>query len=92
MRIYGCPAWVYESHPQPLYVIDGRTVPIGSGWWARHHRSAMLQELRPEQIESIDVISPRDSVRWHRYGPAGAHGVVLITLKHAVQDITIPGT
>lgn len=81
MRLYGCSAWVYAGNPQPLFVIDGRPLPAGTGWWQRRRRERALRAIRPDAIREIVVVAPSDTARLAEYGPDGRHGVVLISME-----------
>ena len=54
--------------PQPLYVIDGKIVPISA-----------LEPLNPQDIQSITVL--KDESAKSIYGEKGANGVIIITTK-----------
>jgi len=57
-------------HGQPLFVVDGRIL----------ERSAAT-DIDPNRIERVEVLKGAAAVE--RFGPQGANGVVLITLKQA---------
>jgi TonB-dependent SusC/RagA subfamily outer membrane receptor len=64
------------SHGPPLYVIDGRIVTRVAGAGAPDDPMATLA---PDSIERVGVLKG-ESAR-HKYGAAGANGVVEITTK-----------
>ena len=65
---------------QPLYVVDG--VPLNDGTYSLDQGAVSLnplQDLNPNDIESISVLKDASAVAI--YGSRGANGVVLITTK-----------
>ncbi len=62
---------------QPLIVIDG--VYIDSQTVQDY--ANIINELNPETIEKIDVLSGKDKNTTVIYGIRGVNGVILITLK-----------
>jgi TonB-dependent SusC/RagA subfamily outer membrane receptor len=65
----GLPAGNATDGPQPLVVVDG---VIASG-------SDALRSLRPDQIESIEIV--KGPAALELYGERGANGVIMITTK-----------
>ena len=61
----------------PLYVVDGRMITRGQS--DSVGLPAEVQQLKPEDVEQIEVIKG-DAARI-RYGAAGESGVVVITTK-----------
>jgi len=61
----------FYGSEEPLYVIDGVPLPVGSG--------GRLAGINPEDIESIKVL--KDPPETALYGVRGANGVVLITTR-----------
>src|SRR5699024_1676932 len=57
-----------DEKPQPLYIIDGKSVS-----------KDVLDQLNPDKIASIDVLKDESAVK--KYGEKGENGVVEITLK-----------
>ncbi|WP_242921608.1 rhomboid family intramembrane serine protease [Pontibacter liquoris] len=62
-----------DSAAKPLYVVDGKKV----------QQPATVAHLRPDDIESIQVLKGTDATT--AYGPEGAAGVVQITTKKATR-------
>ncbi|MGD1892309.1 MAG: SusC/RagA family TonB-linked outer membrane protein [Cyclobacteriaceae bacterium] len=65
---------------QPLYVVDG--VPLNDGQYSNTFGAESLnplQNLNPNEIESISVLKDASAVAI--YGSRGANGVILITTK-----------
>ncbi|MET7000694.1 SusC/RagA family TonB-linked outer membrane protein [Chitinophaga defluvii] len=66
----------------PFYVVDG--IPFNSNNLSQNKNAALanlspLASIRPEDIESIDVLKDADATAI--YGSRGANGVILITTK-----------
>src|SRR5947208_10321217 len=59
----------------PLVILDGMRLDAASGFLGGTLR---LEEINPEEIESIEVLSPAQSVR---YGPGAANGVLLVQTR-----------
>lgn len=59
----------------PLVILDGMRLDAASGLLGGTLR---LEEINPEEIESIEVLSPAQSVR---YGPGAANGVLLVQTR-----------
>ncbi|MHA4896222.1 SusC/RagA family TonB-linked outer membrane protein [Pedobacter sp. PWIIR3] len=72
-----------DGASEPLYIVDG--IPFNSASLSQTENATYLSQLspfnsiRPEDIESIDVL--RDADATAIYGSRGANGVVLITTK-----------
>ncbi len=64
-----------NSSNNPLYVIDGVILPVGS----QTQNSNAIDFLNPGDIASIEVLKDASSIAI--YGARGANGVVLITTK-----------
>jgi len=62
---------------QPLYVIDG--VPIDLGTGPQNSSSTNLNLINPNDIETMEIL--KDASAAAIYGARGANGVVLITTK-----------
>ncbi len=63
----------------PLVILDGMRLDAASGLLGGTLR---LEEINPEDIESIDVLSPAQSVR---YGPGAANGVLIVQTRQGKQ-------
>jgi TonB-dependent SusC/RagA subfamily outer membrane receptor len=61
------------SNGEPLVILDGAPV-------ASQNISEVLRGLNPREIASIDVL--KDVASTAAYGIKGAHGVIIITMKH----------
>jgi TonB-dependent SusC/RagA subfamily outer membrane receptor len=61
----------FYGSEEPLYVIDGVSLPLGSG--------GHLAGINPEDIVSIKVL--KDPPETALYGVRGANGVILITTR-----------
>jgi len=59
----------------PLVILDGIRLDAASGWLGGTLR---LEEINPEDIESIEVLSPAQGVR---YGPGAANGVLIVQTR-----------
>jgi len=59
----------------PLVILDGIRLDAASGLLGGTLR---LEEINPDDIESIEVLSPAQSVR---YGPGAANGVLLVQTR-----------
>src|SRR2546427_9971244 len=59
----------------PLVILDGIRLDAASGWLGGTLR---LEEINPEDIESIEVLSPAQGVR---YGPGPANGVLIVQTR-----------
>src|SRR5882672_497778 len=59
----------------PLVILDGMRLDAASGLLGGTLR---LEEINPEDIESIEVLSPAQSVR---YGPGAANGVLIVQTR-----------
>ncbi len=73
-----------SSSNEPLYIIDGMPVQVGSTMGGGEFESggstkSALNRLNPADIESITVL--KDASATAIYGARGANGVVLITTK-----------
>ncbi|MES2425326.1 MAG: SusC/RagA family TonB-linked outer membrane protein [Bacteroidota bacterium] len=84
-----------SNTPQPMILIDGVSIPVGglpqllsgaSGVPTVFRGGNFLNYLNPDDIESIDVLKDADATAI--YGSRGAYGVILITTKKAVNDVT----
>lgn len=64
------PAHVTVSET-PLFVVDGRVV----------NDREEVQKIEASQIQNVEILKGAAAVE--RFGPSGANGVILITLKHA---------
>ncbi|SDL77155.1 SusC/RagA family TonB-linked outer membrane protein [Pedobacter antarcticus] len=64
-----------SSSNNPLYVIDGVILPVGT----QTQRSNAIDFLNPGDIESVEVLKDASSIAI--YGARGANGVILITTK-----------
>jgi TonB-dependent SusC/RagA subfamily outer membrane receptor len=60
-----------QSTRRPLIVVDGRELP-----------EDRLREIRPEQIESIEILRAPQAISI--YGPRAADGVILVRTKRPV--------
>nr|WP_294925993.1 TonB-dependent receptor plug domain-containing protein [uncultured Flavobacterium sp.] len=63
----------------PLYVIDGVIIDGGNG-------TNPLATINPADIASIDVL--KDASATAIYGSRGANGVIVITTKKAIEELT----
>jgi TonB-dependent SusC/RagA subfamily outer membrane receptor len=61
------------STGEPLLILDGAPV-------AEQNLSLVLRQLNPNEIDTIDVL--RDVASTSVYGEKGAHGVIIIRMKH----------
>src|SRR6266700_1798984 len=64
----------------PLVILDGMRLDAASGLLGGTLR---LEEINPEDIESIEVLSPAQSVR---YGPGAANGVLIVQTRQGHGD------
>ncbi|MBO9733148.1 MAG: TonB-dependent receptor [Chitinophaga sp.] len=70
---------------EPLYVIDGVPVEVGSGQGNKQYAADVsrqispLASINPEDIESMDIL--KDASAAAIYGSRAANGVVIITTK-----------
>jgi TonB-linked SusC/RagA family outer membrane protein len=64
-----------NSSNNPLYVIDGVILPVGS----QTQNSNAIDFLNPSDIASVEVLKDASSIAI--YGARGANGVILITTK-----------
>jgi TonB-dependent SusC/RagA subfamily outer membrane receptor len=78
IKISGSPSFKMSNKngEQPLYVVDGK---IASG--------QELENLRPEQIQSIDVLKGSSAIA--KYGDKGKNGVVLVTIKKEINKLYV---
>ncbi|PSL47296.1 TonB-linked SusC/RagA family outer membrane protein [Chitinophaga niastensis] len=65
-----------NSTNNPLYVIDGVVLPVGT----QTQNSNAIDFINPNDIESIEVL--KDASATAIYGARGANGVILVTTKH----------
>lgn len=79
-----------NNNPQPMILVDGVTIPVGSLPQLIYGSTAsplsfrggnFLNYLNPSDIESIDVLKDADATAI--YGSRGAYGVIIITTKKA---------
>jgi TonB-dependent SusC/RagA subfamily outer membrane receptor len=73
----GCP----QFGPGPLFVIDGRQLPMGMNWLARRRRERALAKLDPKRIATLTVLKGAHAKA--QYGDKAVRGVVVITTKRA---------
>lgn len=76
IKVRGATSINEDASSNPLYVVDG--VPMDDDF--------DLQQINPQDIESIDVL--KDASSSAIYGSRGANGVILITSKKANNDMT----
>lgn len=69
IRIRGAESIRTDGNADPLFVIDGVPIPLGTG--------GALQGINPQDIESIRVLKNASDTAM--YGSRGANGVILIT-------------
>ncbi|RZJ89337.1 MAG: SusC/RagA family TonB-linked outer membrane protein [Chryseobacterium sp.] len=80
-----------EGASDPLYVIDG--IPFNSASLSQSQsavagsQTSPLNSIRPEEIESINVL--RDADATAIYGSRGANGVVLINTKRGTSGRSV---
>ncbi len=67
-----------NSSNNPLYVIDGVILPVGT----QTQRSNAIDFLNPGDIASVEVLKDASSIAI--YGARGANGVIMITTKKGV--------
>ena len=65
-----------NSDGEPLVILDDAPV-------ASQSLSMVLRGLNPKEVESIDVL--KDVASTAVYGTRGAHGVIIIRMKHPKQ-------
>ncbi len=65
----------------PLYVIDGVILPVGS----QTQNSNAIDFLNPNDIASVEVL--KDASSTAIYGARGANGVILITTKRGTSGV-----
>src|SRR5712691_7056334 len=65
----------------PLVILDGMRLDAASGLLGGTLR---LEEINPEDIESIEVLSPAQSVR---YGPGAANGVLIVQTRQGHRGV-----
>lgn len=68
-----------NSSNNPLYVIDGVILPVGT----QTQRSNAIDFLNPGDIASVEVLKDASSIAI--YGARGANGVIMITTKKGVS-------
>ncbi|UKJ06806.1 TonB-dependent receptor [Solitalea lacus] len=77
---------------EPLYVIDGLPIQIGSGLGSEAYANSRsiqlspLSSINPDDIESIDIL--KDASATAIYGSRAANGVVLVTTKRGKKGQT----
>ena len=69
-----------NSSNNPLYVIDGVILPVGS----QTQNSNAIDFLNPGDIASVEVLKDASSIAI--YGARGANGVILITTKKGTSQ------
>ncbi|MGB3541521.1 TonB-dependent receptor plug domain-containing protein [Rubrivirga sp.] len=69
IRIRGNETFSNTSNSDPLFIIDGLAIPLGT--------SGALDGLNPNDVESIRVLKNASDTAM--YGSRGANGVVVIT-------------
>lgn len=74
IKVRGATSINEDGNVNPLYVVDG--VPMDEGF--------DLQQLNPQDIESIEVL--KDASSSAIYGSRGANGVIIITCKKGADD------
>ena len=74
IKVRGATSINEGGNTNPLYVVDG--VPMDEGF--------DLQQLNPQDIESIEVL--KDASSSAIYGSRGANGVIIITCKKGNDD------
>lgn len=75
----------FNASTAPLYIVDG--IQVNSGDLSRSlSTSNVLNNLNPDDIESIDVL--KDASSASIYGSQAANGVILITTKRGKQGKT----
>ena len=74
IKVRGATSINEDGNTNPLYVVDG--VPMDEGF--------DLQQLNPQDIESIEVL--KDASSSAIYGSRGANGVIIITCKKGNDD------
>lgn len=74
IKVRGATSINEDGNTNPLYVVDG--VPMDEGF--------DLQQLNPQDIESIEVL--KDASSSAIYGSRGANGVIIITCKKGAED------
>ncbi|WP_423146002.1 TonB-dependent receptor [Rubrolithibacter danxiaensis] len=70
-----------KSSNNPLYVVDGVMLPVGS----QTQNSNAIDYINPSDIESVEVL--KDASATAIYGARGANGVVLITTKRGTPGV-----
>lgn len=74
IKVRGATSINEDGNTNPLYVVDG--VPMDEGF--------DLQQLNPQDIESIEVL--KDASSSAIYGSRGANGVIIVTCKKGNDD------
>lgn len=74
IKVRGATSINEDGNTNPLYVVDG--IPMDDGF--------DLQQLNPQDIESIEVL--KDASSSAIYGSRGANGVIIITCKKGNDD------
>ena len=74
VKVRGATSINEDGNTNPLYVVDG--VPMDDNF--------DLQQLNPQDIESIEVL--KDASSSAIYGSRGANGVIIITSKKGTDD------
>lgn len=74
IKVRGATSINEDGNTNPLYVVDG--VPMDDGF--------DLQQLNPQDIESIEVL--KDASSSAIYGSRGANGVIIVTCKKGNDD------
>lgn len=74
IKVRGATSINEDGNTNPLYVVDG--VPMDEGF--------DLQQLTPQDIESIEVL--KDASSSAIYGSRGANGVIIVTCKKGNDD------
>ncbi len=74
IKVRGATSINEDGNTNPLYVVDG--VPMDDGF--------DLQQLNPQDIESIEVL--KDASSSAIYGSRGANGVIIVSCKKGTDD------
>ena len=74
IKVRGATSINEDGNTNPLYVVDG--VPMDENF--------DLQQLNPQDIESIEVL--KDASSSAIYGSRGANGVIIVTCKKGTDD------
>lgn len=74
IKVRGATSINEDGNTNPLYVVDG--IPMDEGF--------DLQQLNPQDIESIEVL--KDASSSAIYGSRGANGVIIVTCKKGNDD------